>query len=610
MKRDLNMTLRCAFIRVAALLIAGLLFAEAGAKNLKVAVVQTIIEPRLEDNLTKVLGFIDRARKERCRLVVLPEHGLLPFEAPNKPTKAELDAVFETIRLRARSAGLCVVFSDGYRRTEGGAYQTYGIVYTEDGTQAVFYRKNLDVPRPFIVDGVSCNLSVCSDRGYLEHSDLPCLTLGTQIIIDSSGGHGGDDGGKELPLIRYRPWAARTGAWVIVCNPVHEDTDFMGRSPWGGGSAIIRPDGSVLAALTYEKDTMIVEQIDMDLASRAAAKQRLNHPLFMPFWEQGKALLLNGSVGLHSNIKPFTSKVRNIKIAAAQMACSRDMHENANQINREIRRAAQQEADIVVFPELAVTGSCTEDIRAATPDALDGALDEICAEAKLHKIYVVVGMPIVTGHARYNGAVVIGDDGKVKTGYEQLVVSRTHLFQPGLSTKSMWFSLKGVPSIITVGDDANWVEIGDLAANRGMYLHFHISYESDASSEQATLRKQRNLLALRYARYGAVVNAADPSGLKNPSEPAGGMSMLVSREGGHNQPAPKGIEYYLPYQTSIVKSTGTAPAMIVAMRRTSTANNMDLTRFWRNRNRRQGGQPARLDWISNGAALIGLDELP
>jgi len=604
------MTPKGKMIRFAALLIAGLLFAEAGAKNLKVAVVQTIIEPRLEDNLAKVLGFIDKAKKEGCRLVIFPEHGLLPFEAPNKPTKATLDAVFETIRLRARSAGLCVVFSDGYRRTEGGAYQTYGIVYTEGGARAVFYRKNLDAPRPFIVDGVSCNLSVCSDRGYLEHSDLPCLTLGTQVIIDSSGGHGGDDGGRKLPLIRYRPWAARTGAWVIVCNPVHEDTDFMGRSPWGGGSAIIRPDGSVLAALTYEKDKMIVEEIDTDLASREAAQRRLSHPLFKPFWEQGKSLLLNGSVGLHSNIKPLASKVRNIKIAAAQMACSRDIDENVQRIRHEISRAAQQKADIVVFPELAVTGSCTEDIRAATRDALDGALDEICAEAKLHKIYVVAGMPIVTGDARYNGAVVIGDSGNVKTRYSQLAVSRVHLFQPGQSAKSMWFSLKGVPSIVTVGDDANWVEIGDLAANRGMYLHFHISYESDASFEQATLRKQRNLLALRYARYGAVVNAADPSGLKNPSGPAGGMSMIVSREGGHNQPTPKGIEYYLPYQTSIVKSAGAEPAMIVATRRTSNANNMDLTRFWRNRNRRQGGQPARFDWISNGAALIGPDGLP
>lgn len=604
------MTRRCTSIRIAVLLIIGLLLAEAGAKNLKVAIFQTRIEPRLEDNLAKVLGFLDRAKKEGCQLVILPEHGLLPFEAPDKPTKAELDAVFETIRRRARSAELSVAFSDGYRQTEGGAYQTYGIVYTEDGAQAVFYRKNLDTPRPFVVDGVLCNLSVCSDRGYLEHSDLPCITLGTQVIIDSSGGHGGDDGDRELPLIRYRPWAARTGAWVIVCNPVHEDTDFMGRSPWGGGSAIIRPDGSVLAALTYEKDAMIVQEIDTDLASRAAAQKRLNHPLFKPFWEQGKSLLVNGSVGSRSNVKPFTSKVRDVKIAAAQMACSRDMNENVQRIRHEVIRAAQQKADIVVFPELAVTGNRTEDIRAATKDALDGALDEICVEAKLHKIYVVVGTPIVIGDARYNCAVVIGDDGGVKTHYAQLAASRVHLFQPGQSAKSLWFSLKGVPSIVTVGNDANWVEIGDLAANRGMYLHIHISYESDASPEQATLRKQRNLLALCYAKYGAIVNAADPSGLTHPSEPAGGMSMIVSREGGHNQPAPKGIEYYLPYQTSIVKSAGAEPAMIVATRKTSTANNMDLTRFWRNRNRRQGGQSARYDWISNGAALIGGDELP
>ncbi|MBC8872279.1 MAG: hypothetical protein H8E44_22845 [Planctomycetes bacterium] len=598
------------FLCIAALLTVGVLVPETSAKSLKVAVVQTFIEPRLEDNLAKVLRFIDRAKTEQCRLVILPEHVLLPFEAPDKPTKAELDAAFEQIRRRAQSTKLCVVFSDGYRRKEGGAYQTHGIVYSEDGTHSVLYRKNLDVPRPFVVDGVSCNLSVCSDRGYLEHSDLPCLALGSQVIIDSSGGHGGDDGGKELPLIRYRPWAARTGAWVIVSNPVHEDTDFMGRSPWGGGSAIIRPDGSVLARLTYEKDTMIVEEIDVDLASRTAAQRRLNHPLFKPFWEQGKSLLASGSVRSTTNVKPLASKQREIKIAAAQMACSRDMKKNVQRIRGQIVRAAEQKADIIVFPELAVTGSLADDIRAATPDDLDGALRDICAEAEMREVYVIVGMPAFTGDGRSNCAVVIGDDGSVKTRYAQLATSRGDLFQAGLSAKSLWFSLKGVPSIVTVGDDANWVEIGDLAASRGMYLHFHISYESDASPDRAVLRRQRSLLALGYAKYGAIVNAADPAGLKNPSAPADGMSMIVSREGGHNQPAPKGVEYYLPYQTSVVKSAGAGPAMIVATRKTATANNMDLARFWRNRNRRQGSRPARCDWITGGAALISGDGPP
>jgi predicted amidohydrolase len=355
---------------------------------------------------------------------------------------------------------------------------------------------------------------------------------------------------------------------------------------------------------------MIVEEIDTDLASRKAAQQRLNHPLFKPFWEQGKLLLTNGSVGARSNIKPLASKVRDIKIAAAQMACSRKIYENVQQIRRQIALAAKKEADIVVLPELAVTGNCDEDILAATPNALDEALDEIRVEAKLHNIYVIVGMPAVIGDARYNCAVVIGNDGNVKTRYAQLASNRVHLFQPGHSAKSLWFSLKGVPSIVTVGNDANWVEIGDLAANRGMYLHFHISYESDTSPEHAVLRKQRNLLALCYAGYGAIVNAADPSGLKHPSEPASGISMIVSREGGHNQPAPEGIEYYLPYQTSVVKSAGEKPVMIVATRRTSKANNMDLVRFWRNWNRRTGGLPARYDWITKGAELINSEYHP
>jgi len=188
--------------------------------------------------------------------------------------------------------------------------------------------------------------------------------------------------------IRYRPWATRTSAYVIVSNPVHDDTDFMGNSPWGGGSAIVRPDGPIQASRTHEEDVPIVQEID--------------------------------------------------------------------------------------------SGS---------------------------------------------------------------------------------------------------------------------SYQADASAEHATVRKQRNLLMLRYAKYGAVVNAANPSGLPNPSSPAHGVSMIVSRQGGHEQASPVGIEYYLPYQTSVVKSTDGAETMICATRR----NDLDLDRHHRNRSRESRPQRGWLDWITIGA---------
>jgi len=250
-----------------------------------------------------------------------------------------------------------------------------------------------------------------------------------------------------------------------------------------------------------------------------------------------------------------------------------------------------------------VTGSRAGDIRAASASDLADALTQIRNEARVRRIYVVVGMPYDISGARRNCAVVIGDDGEVKTRYAQIVSRRGSLFKPGDSLDAMWFALKGVHSIVTIGDDADWIEIADLAANRGMYLHFHISYEADESTEAATVRKQRNILMLRYAKYGAVVNAADPSGLANPSSPAHGISMIVSREGGHERPAPAGIEYYLPYQTCVVKSAGSGETMISATRKTSARNDLDIDRHFRNRNRKSRPQQGWFDWIATGAAL-------
>lgn len=80
--------------------------------------------------------------------------------------------------------------------------------------------------------------------------------------------------------------------------------------------------------------------------------------------------------------------------------------------------------------------------------------------------------------------------------------------------------------------------------------------------------------------------------------------MIVSREGGHEKSAPAGIEYYLPYQTSIVKSAGSDETMIFATRRTTERNNLDLERHFRNRNRKSRPQPGWFDWIAAGTSLV------
>jgi predicted amidohydrolase len=257
-----------------------------------------------------------------------------------------------------------------------------------------------------------------------------------------------------------------------------------------------------------------------------------------------------------------------------------------------------------VFPELAVTGSKKEDIESLDQGKLNAAISQIKNEAKTEGIYVIVGTPYFVNGERKNCAFVIGDDGSIKTRYDQLNVTRMDLFQPGSSIRNMWFQLKGVHSIVTIGEDSKWAEIDDLAANRGMYLHFHISYTADSSEDEAILRKQQNLMNLTCARYGAVVNAADPDGLPNPSSSASGASMIVSREGGHNKPAPDGIEHYLPYQTSVVKSAGSEETILYATRKTAAINNVDLMRNWRNKNRQRREEKGWYDWIKFGAQMV------
>ena len=63
---------------------------------------------------------------------------------------------------------------------------------------------------------------------------------------------------------------------------------------------------------------------------------------------------------------------------------------------------------------------------------------------------------------------MVGPDGTLLTRYDQMVVDRRDLFEEGSDPKSMWFKVKGVPAIVTVGSDARWNEIGELAAVRGV----------------------------------------------------------------------------------------------------------------------------------------------
>lgn len=112
-----------------------------------------------------------------------------------------------------------------------------------------------------------------------------------------------------------------------------------------------------------------------------------------------------------------------ITVACVQMDCRiGETAANRGKIVARLREAVEGGAQLVVFPECAVTGYCFDSLEEAAPFAerADGAtadaVAEVCAETGA---YAVVGYIEAEGKSLYNAAMLVGPDGPVG-GYRKV----------------------------------------------------------------------------------------------------------------------------------------------------------------------------------------------
>jgi predicted amidohydrolase len=107
-----------------------------------------------------------------------------------------------------------------------------------------------------------------------------------------------------------------------------------------------------------------------------------------------------------------------IKIALAQMSCKReDKIENLAKIEQTVIKAKKQAADLVIFPELSLTGYVVRDqiyeLAETIPGPSTKAIENIAKKTKAH---IVFGMPELSEKAQatiYNAAVFVGPGGVI-----------------------------------------------------------------------------------------------------------------------------------------------------------------------------------------------------
>ena len=105
------------------------------------------------------------------------------------------------------------------------------------------------------------------------------------------------------------------------------------------------------------------------------------------------------------------------RIACVQMDVAiGDVAANRQQIIERIREAAAHDAQLVIFPECALTGYCFDSLDEAAPFAepLDGpSAQAIAAACREADVYAIAGFIERQGDRYYNGAMVVGPAGVV-----------------------------------------------------------------------------------------------------------------------------------------------------------------------------------------------------
>jgi predicted amidohydrolase len=256
-------------------------------------------------------------------------------------------------------------------------------------------------------------MTLCMDACYPETARVPALA-GADVICFPTNWLS-----EKSPSPSWMARAAENDVFLIAANRYGLERGVQ----FSGGSAVIDPDGSVQSVLDTG-DGIVWGWID-------PARARDKHP----FPDRSEDLIADrrpdayGAMTLNTylwdpgdfhglyGIRPLP-EARRSRVAVVQCSPhSGDVAGNLDRVAREM--GALAETDLVVFPELVVTGSVSdretaEGLAETIPGPSTERLREIAALADAYLVAGLIERDARSGRL-YNSAVLVGPDGVVGT---------------------------------------------------------------------------------------------------------------------------------------------------------------------------------------------------
>jgi len=171
------------------------------------------------------------------------------------------------------------------------------------------------------------------------------------------------------------------------------------------------------------------------------------------------------------------------KVALTQISCKRgDKTENIRKIEDNVVRAKKQGAELVIFPELSVTGYVLRDQIYELAETIPGQATNILEKLAVKTgTYIVFGLPELSDKTQatiYNAAVLVGPDGLIGK-YRKMylpthsVFEEKRYFRPGYQTAVFETELGKIGLIICY--DVFFPEVSRLTRLKGAQLIVCIS---------------------------------------------------------------------------------------------------------------------------------------
>jgi predicted amidohydrolase len=389
--------------------------------SFKVAAVQ--FEPsqfEKERNVERLLDLIRRAAGAGARLIVTPEMGATGYCWYDRQ---EIEPFVETVpgpvttrfQKLAREFNAYIVIGMPEVDADTNLYYNTAVLIGPEGVVGRHRKSHPYISEPkwaasgdthavFETPLGRIALLICMDIHFIETARLQALR-GADVICHISNWLA-----ERTPAPYWINRAFENSCYVIEANRWGLERTVQ----FSGGSCIIEPSGRVLASIDGG-DGIVYGTVDPELArERKVVSESLfadrRPELYMELMSNGFTWNPRDFFRLYDH-RPLPPGRRS-RVAAAQFAPTNDVNENLARITVLAKSAVEQDdLDLIVFPELALTGL---DDLAARSEKLTGAIvSRFVALAMKLRVHLIAGFAEREGKDCFNTAVLAGPEGLV-----------------------------------------------------------------------------------------------------------------------------------------------------------------------------------------------------